>query len=104
MGYFMNSSSEISKLLKLIDDLPSHDPDRFETLDGLDNPACTNMMRAAYALEGLDAFQKACGMNEDVHVAAADLIDDLLHLVHSMGFNPKTVLEHAIGHFVAEAG
>ena len=85
--------------------LPPHDPDRSATTDGLDNPDCTNGMRADFAAEALDVFQRACHMvGEDPDVASADLICDLLHHVHGHGYNPIEVLENAVVHFAAEAG
>jgi len=84
--------------------LPKHDPDRFETLDELGNPDCTNRSRVGFALRAIESFQGACRMNEDFEVAASDLICDLLHLVHSVEGSPKEVIESALFSFIAEAG
>jgi hypothetical protein len=91
-------------LIERLGQLPPHDENRFETVDGLDNPGCTNGMRAAFTTEALEVFQNACHMREEPDVAAADLIGDLLHLVHSQGHNPEKVLEAGLTNFVAEAG
>jgi hypothetical protein len=96
--------SSLDELVKNLDLLPSHDPDRFETLDGYDNPDCTNRMRAGFTIDALAAFQKACHMDEEPDVAASDLICDLLHFVHSLDYSPKDVLESALTNFNAEAG
>jgi hypothetical protein len=57
------------------------------------------------AAESLAAFQKSCGMtSEDIETAAADLICDLLHLVHVNHYEPHDVLQAAIQHFLCEAG
>lgn len=84
--------------------LPPHDPSRYETTDGFENPSCTNGDRASLAAAALDTFQKSCGMSEDVATAAADLICDLLHLVNANEQNPSEVLHSAIRHFLCEAG
>ena len=91
-------------LLVELDGIPSHDPDRFESTDGYDDPNCNNGKRAAFAKEALDVFQRTCHMTEEVPTAAADLICDLLHLVHAGGDEPIAVIEAAIVHFVAETG
>ena len=97
-------TTHLIRLLTELDSLPCHDAERFETLDALDNPDCNNGMRQEFAAAALRVFQEACHMNDDVNVAAADLIGDILHLVHASGYEPLTVLEAAIGHFIAEAG
>lgn len=94
----------ISELVLSLDLLPSYDPDRFESLDGYDNPNCTNKMRAGFTTEALDIYEQTCVMNEEPDVAISDLIADLLHLVHSSGYSPKEVLEKALTNFIAEAG
>lgn len=99
--------SEHKEFLSLLADLlviPEHDPDRFETTDGSDNPDCTNGDRASLAQEALDCFQEACNMVEDVDTAASDLICNLMHLVHSHGFDPKLVLQYGLANFLCESG
>jgi hypothetical protein len=98
------NSSNLLLLINQLESLPLHNADRFETMDGLDNPDCTNGKRSEFAATALQVFQETCNLNEEVHVAAADLIGDLLHLVHSCGCEPLTALEHALEHFLAEAG
>jgi hypothetical protein len=85
-------------------DIPTHDPARYETSDGFDNPSCTNGDRAAFATEALDTFQKICNMEEDVETAASDLICDLLHLLHANNRDPVSVLRNGIHGFLCEAG
>ncbi len=96
--------SEFLTMLSELQGIPAHDPDRFETTDGLDNPGCTNGDRAEMALEALDCFQEACSMTDNVKTAASDLVCALLHLVHSRGFDVQLVLQNGIGHFLCEAG
>lgn len=106
MNKVMNESerSESLTMLSELQSIPAHDPDRFETTDGLDNPDCTNGDRADMALEALDCFQVACSMTEDVDTAASDLVCALLHLVHSRGFDLRLVLQNGLGNFLCEAG
>lgn len=99
-----SGDSELIELAAQLDSLPPHDPNRFETLDGYDNPSCTNGKRAGFTIEALAVFEKACHMQEETDVAAGDLIGDLLHLVHSQGHDPKGVLKAALTNFIAEAG
>lgn len=96
--------NEFVTMLSELQSIPAHDPDRFETTDGLDNSDCTNGDRADMALEALDCFQAACSMTEDVDTAASDLVCALLHLVHSRGFDLQLVLQNGLGHFLCEAG
>jgi len=91
-------------LLAELERICLHDPGRYETTDGLDNPDCTNGDRASMALEALDCFQEACNMVEDVDTAASDLICNLLHLVHSRGFDPRLMLQNGLGAFLCESG
>lgn len=94
---------EFLRMLSELETIPAHDPDRYETTDGLDNPDCTNGERAEMALQALDCFQNVCGMDEDVDTAASDLVCNLLHLVHSRGFKPMLVLQNGLGSFICEA-
>jgi hypothetical protein len=96
--------SSLYKLVEKLDYLPSHSPERFETIDGYDDPTCSNRIRVSFAVQALAIFQEACHMLDETDVAAADLISDLLHLVHSLHCSPKDVLETALTNFVAEAG
>jgi|GEM_PF-2208738 len=97
-------SSSLVDLVKDLDLLPAHDPDRFESLDGYDDPNCTNKRRAGFTIDALAVFQNACHMDEAPPVAVADLICNLLHFVHSLDCSPKGVLENALINFIAEAG
>lgn len=96
--------NEFLAMLSELQTIPAHDPDRFETTDGLDNPDCTNGDRAEMALEALDCFQAACSMTEDVDTVASDLVCALLHLVHSHGLDQRVVLQNGLGNFLCEAG
>jgi hypothetical protein len=101
------SSSESHATLNILAYLvgiPSHNPRRYETTDGLDNPACTNKDRASMAARALDEFRTSCGMIEDVETAAADLICDLLHLVHAENCDPLHAILNGIQSFLCEAG
>lgn len=103
----LKQPSEQHSLQSLIAGLavvPSHDPTRFETTDGFDNPKCTNKDRASYAAAALESFQEICGMEEDVETAVSDLISDLFHLLHANNRDPLTVLHHGIHAFLCEAG
>ena len=85
-------------------DLPPHDPNRYETLDYLCNPDCTNEMRAEFALSALTTFQQECHMDDEPISSIGDLICDLLHLSHQLEVDPSKILECAVEHFYAEAG
>jgi hypothetical protein len=99
-----SDTDSLFERIQSLDLLPPHDPDRYETTDGLDDPNCTNRMRANFSIASLEVFQKTCDMNDEIEVATGDLICDLLHLVHSLRSNPKDVLESALTNFLAEAG
>ena len=98
-----SDSDLLFEQIQLLGSIPPHDPNRHETNDGLDNHNCTNGMRVNFTVDALKVFQKTCYMDEETEVATSDLICDLLHLVHSLGCNPKNVLESALTHFLAEA-
>lgn len=106
----MNTSSHIdsdkmTELVARMTRIPAHNPRRYETTDGFEDPKCTNGDRAAMAAESLAGFQKSCGMtSEEVDIVAADLVCDLLHLVHAHHCNPLEVLQSGIRHFLSEAG
>lgn len=84
--------------------IPPHDPARYETTDGFDNPKCTNGERASLATEVLDTFQKISNMDEDLETTASDLICDLFHLLHANNIVPLPVLQSGIHAFLCEAG
>lgn len=79
--------------------LPPHDPNRSETTDGFGDPEITNSKRASEALHILNEFAK---INESSDFA--DIIANLLHLAHSLGFDPNEIQTSALGNFHAEAG
>jgi hypothetical protein len=100
----MPSDPQIGDLLAALATLPAHDPARFETTDGLDNPDCTNAVRADFAAQSLSTFQKACEMEEEIGTATADLICDLLHLLHANDLDLLYALQTALQGFLCEAG
>lgn len=85
-------------------EIPVHDPNRFETTDGLDSPRVSNGDRAIWARQALDVFQDATCTNGDDRASISDLIGNLLHLSHSIGESPEQILQSALDHFLAEAG
>jgi hypothetical protein len=92
------------RILASLAEIPKHNPNRSETTDGLDNPSCTNGDRAFLAAQALDCFQEACGMVDDVETAAADLICNLLHLIHANDRDPLPTLRNGIDAFLCEVG
>lgn len=91
-------------LLAKLDQIPAHDPARYATTDGLDNPECTNGDRVLFAVVALDSFQNACGMVENLETAASDFVCDLMHLLHANAINILPVLNNGIGAFLVESG
>lgn len=91
-------------ILADLTEIPVHDPSRYETTDGFENPKCTNGNRALLAANALKAFQEACGMDENVETAASDLICDLLHLLHANDRDLIPVFRNGIQGFLCEAG
>jgi len=85
-------------------DFPPHDPNRFQTTDGLCDPKQTNGIRAENARKALKTFQQLCRMSDDPISAASDLICNLLHHVHGLGLDPMDTVSSALDHFRAEAG
>lgn len=100
----LNHPDSIGKFCADMAMIPPHNPARYETTDGFENPKCNNGERAAMAAESLAVFQKKCGMTEDIETAATDLICDLLHLVHANDHDPRDILLASIRHFLCEAG
>jgi hypothetical protein len=104
----MDSVNDVIRKTEIIHwphpNLPPHDPFRYQSTDGFDNPRCTNAHRADFAAQALRAFQQACAMVEDIDTAAADLICDLLHLLHANHHDPLPVLQFGIQDFLCEAG
>lgn len=95
--------TDLQQLLTDLATIPAHGPARYETTDGFENPKCTNGDRASFAVEALNTFQKACGMDEDIDTAASDLICDLLHLLHANNHDLLPVLHRGIHGFLCEA-
>lgn len=101
----VSKSDIISDLHRLLDQLHyanTHDPQRHETTDGLDNQNLTNEKRANLALPSLRAFQATCKIHEEIDTILSDLICDLLHHAHSLGYEPLLVITSAIRNFCAE--
>lgn len=74
-----------------------------------------NTDRAGWARKALNVFAKETfsrsfdklitddnGVTGDAHDSMKDLITDLLHLAHQLGWNPKTVISCAVGNFEEE--
>lgn len=78
---------------------PPHDPERSRSIDGHDDPERRNKHRAADASAAL-AQPWTLGEESDY----SDLITNLLHLAHSQGHDPFTILQTARRDFHQEAG
>ncbi len=94
----------LKEILLEFANIPPHNPARFETIDGLDSPRCTNAMRVALARTALKKFQNSSRTNDELDIVVADLIGNLLHLVHASGHDPASITRSALEHFFAEAG
>lgn len=80
---------------------PPHEPDRFLAVDGLDaDPAMTNRKRA----EWVGRHMSVNFLWSEDESDFSDLICNLLHHVHSRGFDPADILSSAANNFAAEAG
>lgn len=91
-------------MLDSLSSIRSYDAGRFETTDGLGNSLRTNSSRVVTALVLIHGAQDFCHTESDLGATAADLIANLLHLVHSQGQDPKQVLLNGLRHFLCEAG
>ncbi len=78
--------------------IPPHDPNRYRTVDGFEDPAMTNGMRAD---EARSITNPGAITDEDDFT---DFICHLLHLAHSQGHDPLDIHDRALTHFAAEAG
>lgn len=78
---------------------PPHDPDRYQTQDGFEDPNMNNGTRASQ----FGGAWRPTG-NEEVAIEIGDLIVSMLHYAHSQGHDPVEILQSAVGHFTAEAG
>jgi hypothetical protein len=90
--------------LTLLHSLPPHDPARFQTTDGLDEPVRTNGVRAEEAKAALIAMDGLSSHEQDRDCSITDQITNLLHLVHAEGYDVRQTLETALQNFLAEAG
>jgi hypothetical protein len=90
--------------LTLLNSLPPHDPARFQTTDGLDEPDRTNGLRAEEAKEALLAIHGFSSYEQDRDCSITDQITNLLHLAHAEGPDVRQTLETAVRNFLAEAG
>jgi hypothetical protein len=90
--------------LTLLHSLPPHDPARFQTTDGLDEPDCTNGFRAEEAKAALIAIHGFSSYEQDRDCSITDQITNLLHLAHAEGYDVRQTLETALENFLAEAG
>jgi len=83
--------------------LPPHDPIRFQTTDGFDEPDRTNGMRAEEAKAALVAILGLSAYEKDRDCSICDQITNLLHLAHAEGLNVTQTWEMALQNFCAEA-
>jgi hypothetical protein len=90
--------------LTLLRSLPPHDPARFQTTDGLDEPDRTNGFRAEEAKASLIAIHGFSSYEQDKACSITDQITNLLHLAHAEGHDVRQTLETALQNFLAEAG
>jgi hypothetical protein len=90
--------------LTLLHSLPPHDPARFQTTDGLDEPDRTNGFRAEEAKAALIAIHGFSSYEQDADCSITDQITNLLHLAHAEGYDVRQTLETALQNFLAEAG
>jgi hypothetical protein len=84
--------------------LPPHDPTRYQTTDGFDEPDRTNGVRAEEAKAALMAIHGLSAYEQDRDCVISDQISNLLHLAHAEGLNVTQTWETALRNFLAEAG
>lgn len=84
--------------------LPPHDPGRYQTTDGLDEPDRTNGLRAEEAKAALIAIHGFSSYEQDTDCSITDQITNLFHLAHAEGYDVRQTLETALQNFLAEAG
>ena len=87
-------------------DLPSHEPARRTTRDGICDPNLTNGEWAKMAGETLRAHRERCGFPDEgaERSDVVDLMVNLLHHLHARGADPIDAFQETLEHFVAEAG
>lgn len=83
---------------------PPHDPTRYETTDGFENPNCNNGDCNEIAAKSLAVFQKECGMVDEMKTTPSDLICDFPHLAHASDRDPRDIYLAGIRHFPFEVG
>jgi hypothetical protein len=91
-------------MLEQLTILPPHDPARFQTTDGLDDPVRTNGLRAEEARTALIAIHGLSSYEQDQDCLITDQISNLLHLAHAEGLNVTQTWETALRNFLGEAG
>lgn len=87
-----------------LDSLLPHDPARFQTTDGCDEPDRTNGVRVEEVKAALIAIHGLSSYEQDQDCLIADQISNLLHLAHADGLNVTQTWETALRNFLAEAG
>ena len=92
------------KNLTLLRSLPPHDPARYQTTDGLDEPDRTNSLRAEEAKAALIAIHGLSSYEQDTDCSITDQITNFLHLAHAEGHEVRQTMETALQNFLAEAG
>ena len=104
MTPLLSAPPALALLVTQLDTLPPHDPARYQTTDGLDEPDATNGRRAEQALAALRCFARENHYSENDDTTLPDLLSNLLHLAHARGQEPGSVLSTALRNFLAEAG
>ncbi len=94
----------LSTLVTQLASLPPHDPARYQTTDGLDEPDRTNGLRVVQGISALRFFERENHYHERDYSSTADLICNLLHLAHARGQEPSEILTTALCNFLAETG
>lgn len=103
MNSLFSEPPALTLLVTQLDSLPPHDPERYQTTDGLDEPDATNGWRAEQALVALRCFARENHYPENDDTALPDLLSNLLHLAHARVQEPGGVLTTALRNFLAEA-
>ena len=85
----------LRRQVRWLSQLPPHDPDRTETVDGLGSDSMSNGRRA---MEAADVISRP------YNGEYADAVCNILHAAHGEGLNPEEVLQKALAHFLNEAG
>jgi deoxyribodipyrimidine photolyase len=93
----------LSTLLADFPQIPAHDPIRYQTTDGFDEPDRTNGERAEEARVALVAIHGLSSYEQDRDCVISDQISNLLHLAHAEGLNLTQTWETALRNFLAEA-